>query len=188
MKNPIPLNIPNIISLYRLLSFPIILWIAFAGEERLFAILLCINLVTDILDGLIARVFKMETAIGAKLDSLADIGTYICAFTGIYLFKSEELLPHIYSFGTLLGLIIFCNIFSLIKFKESASLHLYSTKIGGYIQGTFFFVLFLFNFYTPFYYFMVIWGILSFIEHFIVQLKLKEMKSNSKGLYWVMKA
>jgi CDP-diacylglycerol--glycerol-3-phosphate 3-phosphatidyltransferase len=64
---------------------------------------------------------------------------------------------------------------------------LYSWKIGGYVQGIFFFILFAFGFKTPFYYVMVIWGILAFLEHIIVQLLLKEMKSNSKGLYWILK-
>ena len=57
------LNIPNILSLYRLLSFPFVLFIAIKGYQNLFIILLVINLITDILDGLIARVFKMETKI-----------------------------------------------------------------------------------------------------------------------------
>jgi len=187
MKSKIPLNIPNILSLYRLLSFPFVIILALMHYEQLFVILLCINLITDILDGFIARRFNMQTAIGAKLDSLADFGMYIQAFLGVYLFKSTEFAPHIFSFSIFIGLFIACMVFSLVKFKQFPSLHLYSWKIGGYIQGIFFFVLFVFNFYTYFYYFMVFWGILSFIEHLIVQIILDKMQSNSKGLYWVLK-
>ena len=183
----IPLNIPNILSLYRLLSFPIVLMLALLGYEKIFVLLLCINLVTDILDGLIARAFDMQTEIGAKLDSYADTGTYILAFLGIILFKVEEFSPYVFSFSIFVGLYILCDVVSLIKFGRLPSLHLYSWKIGGNIQGSFFFVLFVFGFYPAFYYFMVTWGILEFLEHLTIQFLTKEMKSNAKGLYWVLK-
>ncbi len=187
MKINIPLNIPNVLSLYRLLSFPFVLYVALKGYENIFTLLLCINLVTDILDGLIARKFNMMTNIGAKLDSIADLGTYILAFIGIYCFKAKEFQPHILSFSIFIGLFIVCNLLALLKFKKFPSLHLYSWKIGGYIQGIFFFCLFVFGFNTIFYYVMLVWGILAFLEHIYVQLLLKEMRSNAKGLYWVIR-
>ncbi len=187
MNLNIPLNIPNVLSLYRLFSFPFVLYLAIAGQERLFVWLICINLVTDILDGWIARVFNMQTEIGARIDSLADIGTYILAIVGIFTFKSVEFSPHWLSFGVFIGMFLMTNIVSLIKFKRFPSLHLYSMKIGGYIQGIFFFVLFVFDFYVAYYYFMISWGIAAFSESIIIQLIIKEMKSNAKGLYWVLK-
>jgi cardiolipin synthase len=183
----IPLNLPNLLSIYRLLSFPFLLVIALAGFERLFVILLCINLVTDILDGWIARQFNMQTEIGAKLDSIADMGTFLLAFLGIYLFKLADFRPHAISFLTFIGLFVISHVLSVIKFGRFPSLHLYSWKIGGYIQGFFFFVLFVFGFNTPFYYVMVSWGIAAFTEHIIIQLIIPEMRSNAKGLYWVLR-
>ena len=183
----IPLNIPNILSLYRLISFPFGLYLAFSGQERIFVWLICINLITDILDGLIARAFNMQTEIGARIDSLADVGTYILAILGIFIFKSAEFTPHWFSFSIFIGMFLMTNIFALIKFGQFPSLHLYSSKIGGYIQGIFFFVLFVADFYTPFYYFMITWAISSFTEHIVIQLIIKEMKSNLKGLYWILK-
>ncbi|XLS29510.1 CDP-alcohol phosphatidyltransferase family protein [Flavobacteriaceae bacterium M23B6Z8] len=180
-------NVPNALSLYRLLSFPFILYVALKNYESLFAVLLIINLITDILDGLIARVFKLETDFGARLDSIADFGTYILAITGIFIFKHEDFQPHWWSFGCFLSLFIISHLLALLKFKRFPCLHLYSWKIGGYIQGFFFFVLFANRFYEPFYYLMVIWGILAFSEHILIQLLINEMKPNAKGLYWVLK-
>ncbi len=155
--------------------------------ELLFTWLICISLITDILDGWIARTFNMQTEIGAKLDSIADIGTYIGAILGIFVFKYLDIQPHLVSFSIFIGLFVITNLLSFVKFRKSASLHLYSWKIGGYIQGFFFFTLFVFDFYTPFYYVMVTWGIASFLEHITIQLIIKEMRSNAKGLYWVLK-
>ncbi|MBW6478502.1 MAG: CDP-alcohol phosphatidyltransferase family protein [Bacteroidales bacterium] len=181
------INIPNILSFYRLISFPVILIFALLGYESLFVVLLVINLITDILDGLIARMLKQQTEFGARLDSIADLGTYILAVTGVIVFKWDDFAPHTVSFGAFLTLFVLSNLLSVIKFRRFPSLHLYSWKIGGYIQGAFFFVLFVFGFNIYFYYFMVSWGILSFLEHIIIQLILPEMRSNQKGLYWVMK-
>lgn len=181
------LNIPNALSAYRILAFPFVLYLALSGQERLFAIFLVINLVTDILDGFIARRFNLQTHFGAKLDSIADIGTYILAIVGIFTFKLADFEPHLASFYTFIGLFVGANLLSLLKFGKSASLHLYSSKIGGYLQGFFFFSLFVFGFNTPFYYVMITWGILSFVEHVIIQLIIPEMVVNAKGLYWVLK-
>lgn len=185
MKNKI--NIPNILSAYRIISFPLVLYFIISKQEQLFALFLIINLITDILDGLIARMFNMKTEFGARLDSIADIGTYVLAIMGVFVFKASEFKPHLISFYIFIFLFVFANLLSLIKFKRSASLHLYSSKIGGYLQGFFFFLLFAFKFYPGYYYFMIIWGIISFIEHICIQLLLKQMQSNVKGLYWVLK-
>ncbi len=84
------LTIPNILSAYRIFTFPLILFFAINKQENLFVVFLIINLITDILDGLIARAFKIQTEFGARLDSIADIGTYILAIVGILIFKASE--------------------------------------------------------------------------------------------------
>jgi cardiolipin synthase len=186
MKEKI-INLPNFLSFYRLLTFPFLVWLILAEKEALFAIFLCINLITDILDGLIARVFKLETKFGAKLDSMADIGTYICAFWGVFTFKQADLGASIHLLWPFLGLFIIGLLVSLIKFRQSPSLHLYTSKIGGYVQGIYFFILFAW-FHVPWLYFMAIGvGYLSWLEEIIVLLTLKEPRSNVKGIYWVLK-
>ncbi len=180
-------TIPNLISFYRLLAFPFILWMAISGKEQLFAIFLIISLITDVLDGFIARTFKCETELGARLDSGADIATYILAILGIFVFKYADIEPHIVLFVLFISLFFIVDIVAFIKFRRFSSFHLYSWKIGGYLQGGFFITLFSLGFYEFFFYFIMIWGILSFIEHIIIQLTISEMKSNVKGLYWVLK-
>jgi len=181
------ITIPNILSFYRLLSFPFVLYFAFSKQENIFVVLLVINLITDALDGIIARTFKMETEFGAKLDAYADIGMYISAIIGIILFKSKELAPHYISVSIFVSVFILPKIISVYKFGRFPSLHLYSSKIGGYMQGLFFIVLFVFGFNTLFYYVMIIWGILSFLEQSFVLLISSELKSNMKGVYWIVK-
>ena len=180
-------NIPNALSFYRILIFPVLILTIFKDYERLFSILLIINLITDILDGFIARRFNMQTELGARLDSIADTGTFIAAFWGVFAFHLDEFQPYLNSFLVYIGLFLFTNVLALIKFGRMPSLHLYSWKIGGYIKGIFFGVLFLFGFIAPFYIFMISWAIMECAEHITIQLLVTEMRSNSRGLYWVLK-
>ena len=181
------INIPNFLSFYRIVLFPFVLWLSLNGEEKYFAIFLCINLITDILDGFIARTFNLKTEFGARLDSIADVGTYILAFVGILKFKLEQFNDTIWMLWLLLILFILSNMLSIIKFRKFPSLHLYSMKVGGYAQGIFFFVLFAWQFNQSLYVVAMILGYISFSEEIVVLLLLKNMKSNAKGLFWVLK-
>jgi cardiolipin synthase (CMP-forming) len=180
-------NVANYLSFYRILVSPLILYFALSRRESLFAVFLITNMVSDIIDGYIARRFNMESEFGARLDSIADNFTYLLAFTGLFVFKLDDLLPHLNSFLFFAGMMISTQVVSLLRFGRFPSFHLYSTKIGGYIQGAFFIVLFAWAFVTPFYYFMIVWGILSAIEHIAIQFIIPRMHSNVKGLYWVLK-
>jgi len=181
------ITIPNILSFYRLITFPLVLYFLFSGNEKYFAIFLCINLVTDSLDGNIARLFNMKTKMGARLDSLADIGMYISAFLGVYLLKMEEIGSHFFMFWIFLALYLICEIYSFAKFRKFPSLHLYSFKTTGYLQGIFFFLLFAWKFIAWYWYFALSFGFLACIEEILVIYYLPEMKSNVKGLYWILK-
>ncbi len=181
------LNVPNVLSFYRLISFPFVLFFILTNRESVFVILLIINLITDILDGAVARIFNLCTAFGAKLDSLADDGTIILAILGIVYFKLEEFAPYFSSFLIFLIIYFLTMVISLIKFRRFPGMHLYSAKIGAYLQGLFFFILFVFDFNSIFYYIVIVWGIISLIENIIIMLLESEMRSDFKGLYWVLK-
>lgn len=181
------LNLPNFISLYRLLVFPVILFLALTGRENLFVILLCISLISDILDGNIARIFKLQTNFGAALDNLADICTYAMAFLGLFIFKWTDIEPHAWFLYLFLGLFVLSYIIAFLRFGKIPGLHLYSAVSAGYVQGIFFFVLFVFGFYTWMYYLAVGWGIIAYTEKIIVLLRLDDIRIGVKGLYWLLK-
>ncbi len=180
-------NVPNFISLYRLLVFPVILFAALSGRESLFVVLLCISLVSDVLDGNIARYFKLQTHFGAALDNLADICTYAMAVLGLFVFKWAEIEPHALILYVFFGLFILSYIVAFSRFGKIPGLHLYSAVSAGYIQSIFFFVLFVFGFYTWMYYLAIGWGIVAYTEKIFVLFKLDDIKIGVKGLYWLMK-
>ena len=181
------LNVPNLISLYRLLAFPVILYLALTGREQGFVIFLCISLVSDVLDGNIARYFKLQTNFGAALDNLADICTYAMALLGLFLFKWTKIEPHAWILYLFLFVFVLSYLVSFYRFGKIPGLHLYSAVSAGYIQSIFFFVLFVFGFYPWMYYLAVGWGVIAYIEKIFVLLRLDDIKIGVKGLYWLVK-
>lgn len=180
-------NIPNLLSAYRLFMFPYILFLIYAGREDLYLVFFCISIVTDILDGAIARYFKLQTKFGARLDSIADVGSYILAGYGLVHFKWDGLSTvHIWIW-IYLSVFILPYIVSYIRFRKFPSLHLYSSKIGGALDGLFFFYLFFFGYNSWLFTLAITWGIASFIEMILVLFVLKELRSDCKGLYWVLR-
>ncbi len=182
------LNIPNLISLYRLLVFPVILFMALTNRENWFVVLLCISLVSDVLDGSIARYFKLQTNFGAALDNLADICTYAMAILGLYIFKWSDIESHAWFLYIFLGVFVLSYFVSLVRFGKIPGLHLYSAVSAGYVQGIFFFVLFVFGFYAWMFYLAIGWGLIAYIEKILVLLRLDDIKIGVKGLYWLIKS
>lgn len=66
-------TIPNIMSLFRIVLLPFLIW-AYVGlhNTTLAVILLAVSALTDILDGKIARKFNMVSDLGKALDPVAD--------------------------------------------------------------------------------------------------------------------
>lgn len=180
-------NLPNALSFYRILVFPLILYFLIVGKSELFSVFLCINLVTDFLDGIIARTFNMVTKFGARLDSLGDYGTYFLAFGGIFIFKKTDLAEHGWILYIFMFLFVFSQLIHFVRFHTFSSMHLYSFKITGYLQGILFFLWFFIGFYPVWYYFAISFGLLAEMETLIIMLILKEKRLDAKGLYWILK-
>lgn len=165
------------------MALPFLIYSIYTLNEKLFIILLSINLITDILDGLIARTFKLESEFGAKLDSFSDIGTLLMAFAGMYVLHPDFVQEKKLEFIVILALYVLAQGISWIKFKRSPSLHLYSNKIVGYIQGIFIFTFFNFGYNAIYFYFMIACTVIAYLEEISCILYLKEMQSNVKTFF-----
>ena len=66
------LNIPNLLTMLRIGLLPVIIWRFRLGDLRGTLVLYLLAMLTDLLDGMIARRFGQITALGKLLDPLAD--------------------------------------------------------------------------------------------------------------------
>ena len=65
-------NIPNILTILRIILTPFILVFAIKKQLHISIILMIVASITDFLDGKIARKFNLTSDLGAKLDASAD--------------------------------------------------------------------------------------------------------------------
>ena len=151
------LTIPNLLSGVRLLLVPV-LWVC-AGLKlsRYVGLGLLVSFLTDYLDGFIARKFSMVTALGAKLDSLADDLMLISVLAWVFMLRRDIVTDHVFLVVAAIGGYGATMLMSWWKFRQFGSnLHLYSHKasavmgylflvhaflFGGYHHGLFYLVI-----------------------------------------------
>jgi cardiolipin synthase len=79
----ININIPNIITLARVMLVPIIFWLLVSGNtQAAFFIFICAG-ISDALDGYLAKRFKLQTELGSYLDPLADKLLITCVYIAL---------------------------------------------------------------------------------------------------------
>ena len=72
------LTIPNLLSFFRLLLIPVIIWLYIVKEDPVWtAVILVLSGITDVVDGIIARKYHMVSNFGKALDPVADKLTQI---------------------------------------------------------------------------------------------------------------
>lgn len=181
-------KIINSITIYRIVAAPILAYLALAKNQDIFKWALAISFFTDLIDGYLARRFKVTSILGSKLDSIGDDLTIVAAIIGAFVFKFQFIKEELVIAAVLLGLLFFQHIFSLIRYKKITSFHTYLAKTAAIFQGSFFILLFFLK--EPIYllfYFASIITFLDLIEEIILIFILPKWETNVKGIYWVLK-
>jgi CDP-diacylglycerol--glycerol-3-phosphate 3-phosphatidyltransferase len=89
-------TVPNVISIVRLLAAPALVVLAAWEMGTAFLALTILLLLTDWIDGRIARAWKQETTFGARLDAISDATIYACIAGGVWLLRPEDFLAERY--------------------------------------------------------------------------------------------
>ncbi|MBC8317029.1 MAG: CDP-alcohol phosphatidyltransferase family protein [Desulfobulbaceae bacterium] len=124
-------NIPNILSCLRLIIAPLLLYLAWNGKANLFLIFFVAALITDCLDGFIARMLNQTSELGARLDSLGDNFIYVTVPPSIWwlrpdIIQREDVWVSIVLFSYILPVI--CG---FLKFKRLISYHTFGAKLSA---------------------------------------------------------
>lgn len=142
------LTIPNLISLTRLLVILPGLWVLAIKEHTVWVgILILVALISDILDGYLARKWHQASDLGARLDSLADNTLVLCTIVWLAMLRPEVLEPpNLIKVAGATGIYLTMLTVGLIRFRRFAGLHLYTGKAVGAVGAGFLFTTFVFGF------------------------------------------
>lgn len=88
-RPPALARLPHLLSLTRVILVPVIYYPAVRGDAPLFAVLVLLAVLTDILDGPLARHYGTANRFGANVDSASDLLFYISLPVWAYLFQPE---------------------------------------------------------------------------------------------------
>lgn len=123
-------HLPNLVSATRIALMPAVLATALGGARLWFTVLIIVALLTDALDGYLARRLDAVTQFGRKLDSAADYMTIIVGVSGVALLWPEIVkreLPWIIT-----GVVAFFAviIYGFLRLGRAPCYHTWASKTG----------------------------------------------------------
>ncbi|MGZ5017204.1 MAG: CDP-alcohol phosphatidyltransferase family protein [Methylobacter sp.] len=185
-SEPSKLNLPNLLTGFRFIAAPVLLWLAWNGHGITFMGLLAIAFLTDMLDGMVARLTGQVTQFGATLDSWADVITYLTIALCCWWLWPEIVHRELFYVGLIIASCLLPALAGILKFGRFTSYHTWGVKIAAASMGLTLYILFLYGLVWPFRIAAVI-CILAAIEEIIITLLLHEPESNLRSVCDVLK-
>lgn len=178
----------NGITLYRLLAAPVLLYLVLNRYLDIFPWLLGFSFFTDVLDGFLARRYRVNSVLGARLDSIADDLTVLVAIVGLFYLRPQFFQEQFPVIVSLIILFLTQVTMALVRYGTVSSFHTYLAKTATLFQGIFL-ILFFFTLspILPLFYLAAAVTMLQLIEEIILLLLFPRSRTDVKGLYWVLK-
>lgn len=179
-------TLPNKISIARIVLTPFLIWIGWNRQAALFLVLLALLLISDFLDGFLARRLHQETRLGSQLDTAGDVLMTVCAIAGGWLLWPERVEAERVFFLSVLGLLGLSGLVCLIKYRHFPTYHAWSAKISTAVAGTGVWILFAGI--TP-WIFRIAIGVLAFsaVEEILITLILPSWRPNVPSVFHALR-
>jgi phosphatidylglycerophosphate synthase len=177
----------NGITLYRIVTAPLLIVLLFRGEQELFKWLLGVSFFTDLIDGVLARTFKVTSILGTRLDSVGDDLTVLVAILGLGVLQPQFFIEQ-WTLLLPLGILFLLQTgFALYRYGKITSFHTYLAKLAALAQGVFLLFFFFFEIiYYPLFYAAAFITMAELAEEIIIVWLLPQWKSNVRGIWWVL--
>jgi phosphatidylglycerophosphate synthase len=178
----------NGITVYRIIAAPFLLILLFTGQVGIFKWLLALSFFTDLIDGYLARKFKVTSVMGTRLDSIGDDLTVLVAVIGLFVLKADFIKEQKLIFIGLLALFLIQVAYAFKRYRKMTGFHTWLAKTAALLQGIFLLLVFFTHQpIMPLFYAAAIITMLQLIEEIILVHLLSQWQANVKGLYWVLK-
>jgi phosphatidylglycerophosphate synthase len=124
-------TVPNVLTLSRLAAAPLLLLLAAADASAAFLTLLAYALLSDVIDGPIARRWGQASSRGATLDSWADCALYLTVPWGVLLLKPWVAATETASVMVVIGGYVLPITSGALKFGRLTAYHTAAAKVSG---------------------------------------------------------
>jgi CDP-diacylglycerol--glycerol-3-phosphate 3-phosphatidyltransferase len=124
-------SIPTALTVFRLLSAPVLMVLAYMGRERFFLWLAIAALLSDVLDGALARRLGASSETGRLLDSWADLLIALVSFAGATLLWPDTMREEAGYFALVLAALVIPNAWGFLRFRRLLGYHTISAKASG---------------------------------------------------------
>ncbi len=125
-----PWTLPNILSVFRLGSAPLLLLLAMSGQREAFIGLLALAFLTDAVDGILARSMGQTSRLGAQLDSWADVAIYAVTAVSLLLSWPELVRSEWLALSGVVLSFTLPALAGLLRFRSFTSYHTLLVKIA----------------------------------------------------------
>lgn len=130
-------TVPNLLSVVRLCAVPVLWAVALLGHPVAVGVGWAAAGATDLVDGFVARRAGQATALGSRLDSLADHLLSASGLGWLLLFRPGFFHEQWALLVTWMALALVVLGVSWVKFRRVVDLHLYSAKVAGFAATLF---------------------------------------------------
>ena len=135
-------TLPNLMTGFRFVAVPGLLWLAWNGYEAGFMALLAVSFFSDMLDGMIARWTRQVSEFGATLDSWADVINYLTIALCCWWLWPEVVLNEWLYVAMIVASCLLPALAGFAKFGCFTSYHTWSVKIAAAAMGLSLYILF----------------------------------------------
>jgi cardiolipin synthase (CMP-forming) len=180
-------NVPNAISSARLCATSVLLASVVLHRVELFKWLLLACLLSDILDGLIARAFHLTSKLGATLDSIADMLTWSIGLLGLLVFQRPFVAGHYGELMLVAALYLAEVVASLWRYGKLSSFHTLMARVAAYAGGIFVMSLFLWGYLGWLFHAAVCMYVVALLEEMVLIVLLPEWRPDVGGLLRVLR-
>ncbi len=174
-------TLPNIISMLRILLSPLLLLLAWQDKATLFLFLFFIALLSDALDGYLARRLQQTSELGSRLDSYGDLALFLPLPLEAWWLWPDLVLRELPFIGAAIAGLLVPLLIGWLKFRRLTSYHTYGAKIAAVLLALAIPLLLLGGAAWPFRAAVLVF-LLAEIEEVLITLRLARYRSNVPSL------
>jgi phosphatidylglycerophosphate synthase len=179
-------TVADSISLFRLLVSPLAVFIAGFNYAGTYAWLMILLFLSDVADGLIARLRNETSRKGARLDSIADVLMITAVLFGLIKFHADVLFENFVAVSIVVFFYLLTMLISLFRYGKISSFHTYLSKLSAVFLAILFAQLFFFSFSEVTFLIFLIIYLISSVEELVLMMLIPTYRTDVKGLFWLL--